>query len=346
MLKTDFKTYLRKTSEEIEQELRNFSQDWKRTISSQSPELKEPHKRFTESLFGGKMLRGTLVKLGYELMQTKTNQAILKPAAAFEILHTALLIHDDIIDQSPLRRGKPAVHIMNSEPHYGISQAICLGDIGITTAIKFITESDFPEKLKITALNFFLQTITLTITGEMLDIASPHSKQRNEGQVLQIQKMKTAQYTIIGPLSLGAIFGGASNELLKAIKKFGENLGIAYQIQDDILGVFGNEKTIGKSTTSDIEENKSTLLLTYSKTHATEEQKKIIKQYYGEKGITKTQHAKIKTVFRDTGALTYAQIKIESYTKKAKQTISLLTKRQREEILLTQLADLLAKRNI
>jgi len=342
--KTDFKIYSHNTAREIEGELHNFSKEWHTAIANDFSKLIAWNKRFTQSFFGGKMIRGTLVKLSYELTEKQTAKAIIKPAAAFEILHTSLMIHDDIIDQSPLRRGKRALHISNDNNHYGISQALCLGDIGITQSIKLLSESDFPIERRNLALNFFLQMVTDTMLGEMLDIESAQAYQRTEKHILDIYKTKTANYTIVGPLSLGAILGGASDELLKTIKLFGEYLGIAFQIQDDILGIFGDENTIGKSITSDIEENKSTLLLTYSLKQATKEQQAILKAYYGKSGITKEQHEQIKQVFHDSGALDYCKNMIIKLTSQAKELIPQLSQNDSKQELLTQFIDLLVKR--
>src|SRR6266567_8459326 len=99
----EFKTYAQTTAREIEKELQRLSKTWNRSYVNDLAEIQSLHKQFTDSWFGGKMLRGTLVKLGYELVSDKQTRAIFKSACAFEILHTALIIHDDIIDQSNTR---------------------------------------------------------------------------------------------------------------------------------------------------------------------------------------------------------------------------------------------------
>src|SRR5260221_9685988 len=170
-VKTGFKAYLQKSSKEIEKALNKFSKEWSRYISKDFSDLENLNSKFIDSFYGGKMLRGTLVKLGYELFKREKNSAIIKPAIAFEIFHTSLLIHDDIIDQSSLRRGKPAMHLHKNK-QYGISQAMCLGDLGITLSIKLLSESNFSNETKNNALNYFLEIITDTILGEMLDIKS------------------------------------------------------------------------------------------------------------------------------------------------------------------------------
>ena len=339
---TDFSTYLKESAQEIEKELIFITEQWNNEIGERLPALKELNENFTDGFMGGKMLRGTLVKLGYELVKKKSNPAILQPAAAFEILHTAFLIHDDIIDQSLTRRGKPTMHIHNGQGHYGIAQAICQGDLGFSLATKLLSESNFPKNHKARALATFLQIKTDTILGEMLDIEP--SQNRDEKLVNTIHLLKTAHYTIVGPMTVGAILGGADDVFLKKLTQFGKPLGIAFQIQDDLLGIYGDEDHIGKSVTSDIEENKTTLLLTYSLENGTNEQKEILKNYYGKKNITKEQLEMIKNVFEETGARKYSQQKAQEHSEKAKELIPQLSNEKEKQQLLTQLADILIAR--
>jgi len=340
---THFEKYLKLTSAEIEKELNNYSRKWSDYIETDFQDLKEPTAKFTQSIFGGKMLRGTLVKLGYELFEKKRTHAILKPAIAFEIFHTSILVHDDIIDKSPVRRGKPAVYVSKNK-HYGISQAICLGDLGITLSIKLLSESHFQIQDKNRALTYFLDAISTTILGEMLDIESSRKYKRSEEQIIKIHQNKTANYTITTPLIIGAVLAGGDDELLQKIRLFGGNLGIAFQIQDDILGIFGDERTVGKSITSDIEENKSTMLITRALSHANKKQKNILKRYYGKKKITSKEYEIIKQVFQETGSLVHSQNKINDLILEAKATIPSLTENNRCQLLLTGLTDLLMMR--
>jgi geranylgeranyl diphosphate synthase type I len=340
---TDFKIYLHTSSKEIEIELRERAKIWRKKNKYDYTELNKLLARFTDNWSGGKMLRGVLVKLGYELLNGEQTEAILQPAAAFEILHTSLLVHDDIIDHSPTRRGKTAMHI-HKNIHYGISQAICLGDLGISLAGKLLAESNFPPERKNRALRYFYEMVNTTILGEMMDVASAQETKRSEEQILQIHKNKTANYTLIGPLTLGAILAGATEEYVKNIKQFAQPLGIAYQIQDDILGIFGDEKTLGKSITSDIEENKNTLLIAYAIKHANKQQKSVLANYWGKKNVTTEHYKKIKQVIIDTGSLAYSQNKIQSLTAQAKKIVPQLSKDKQKRKILTELADVLIAR--
>jgi geranylgeranyl pyrophosphate synthase len=239
---------------------------------------------FSDATRGGKGIRGRLVKLGYRIAGGNEDGEIEKIASAFEMLHASLLIHDDVIDKGLTRRGKPTVYKALGENHYAVSQAICLGDMGFFTATKMIAESGFGSELKARVLSLFSDIMIDTIRGEMLDVKlSLPGQEKLEEDVLTIHKLKTAYYTVVGPLTIGAMLGGADESQLRLLRRFGENIGMAFQIQDDILGVFGDEREIGKSTTSDIEENKNTLLITYALEKATTAQRKILTRYYGKR---------------------------------------------------------------
>lgn len=342
----DFLKYLKSSAQEINQELDNFFQKWSEEVESVSPKLIELNKMFIQASQGGKRLRGALVKLGYELVSPSSTGEILKPAAAFEIFQTAILDHDDIVDLSPLRRGKPTIYKALGGDHYAISQALTLGDIGFFLATRLIAQSEFPENHKNRALAFFAQAMLETALGQMLDIELPyHKESREEVDALTIFRLKTARYTVVGPLHLGAILGGAEQKLLDDIEAFGEALGIAFQIQDDILGVFGDEKTLGKSVTSDIEEGKNTLLIIHALENASSQQKKILDKYYGKGKIGNTELEQIKKVFIDTGALEYSKKRAEELVSQSQEVIKSMEISPEHKNLLSQMAEFLVQRN-
>ena len=342
----DFKTYLQATALDINQEMEIFFQTWNKEVENISPKLIPLNQAFVEACEGGKRLRGALVKLGYELTGAPVNSEILKASVAIELFQTAILAHDDIIDKSPLRRGKPTLYKALGDNHYGMSQAICLGDIGFFLGVRLITQSDFGKEEKNLAIQSFSDMVLETALGEILDIELPHlDEEKLEQDVVTIFRLKTAKYTIVAPLQLGAVLGGGGQKLLEDISKFGENLGIAFQIQDDLLGVFGDEETIGKSVTSDIEEGKLTLLSVYGIQQADSAQKAILDSYYGKGEINQEQLEQIRDVFIKTGALDYAQKEAEKYVSVAKKIIPEIAKTKEHINLLTEMADFLVKRS-
>lgn len=197
-------------------------------------------------------------------MDGQNEKDILTPVVAFEIIQTGLLIHDDIIDKSLIRRNKPAVHIALGGNHHAISNAICLGDFAFLISNLLIAKSNFNEKYKNKALEIFNNAIFNTVVGQLQDIDFQENEPQTEEEILRMNMNKTAYYTIIGPLQVGASLAGAQTQEISALEEFGKLAGIMFQIQDDILGIFGDEKTIGKSITSDIKEGKSTILSIYT----------------------------------------------------------------------------------
>lgn len=342
---TGFQNYLAWAAREINKVMQGSLGKWAGQAERIHASLGPLATLFAERNFGGKTLRGCLVCLGYELANGAPSREIYKPAAAIEIFQTAVLAHDDIIDKSPTRRGKPTIYRELGGDHYAISQTICLGDMGFFLGVKLISESSFPSEYKNKASFMFSQMVINTCLGEMLDIELPRlEKGKTESAVLQIHRLKTSFYTIIYPLSIGAILAGANKSLLKHFEVFGENLGIAFQIQDDILGVFGDEAKLGKSVTSDIEEGKNTLLITYALKHTNLEQKKVLAKYYGTGAITKKEHEEVMKVFVDTGSLAYSKRKAEQYAAQAKKVIPKMTKDIAKRKLLSELADFLVSR--
>lgn len=341
----DFQSYLVSSAREVNRALEKYLDKWIKEVDGTHKSLTPLAKLFAERNFGGKTLRGCLVRLGYELAGGKPTGEIYKPAVAIEIFQTSVLAHDDVIDKSPTRRGKPTIYNELGGDHYAISQTICLGDIGFFLAARLISESRFEEKDKNMAITLFSQMVINTGYGQMLDIELPRlTKNKTDEAVLQIHRLKTSYYTIIYPLSIGAVLAGAKTPLLRQFETFGENLGIAFQIQDDILGVFGDERKLGKSVTSDIEEGKNTLLITYAQRNANKTQKQILAEHYGAGHINAREHELVKKVFRETGSLDFSRKKAREYVARAKRVVPRITKDIAKRELLGQLAELLVSR--
>lgn len=339
----DFAEFSKKTIEKIDKEIEDILTDWRIKSGKISKSLLPLVDEFIRGSKGGKRIRGMLVVLGYELGKQSTvyslqstaedgkrkTENILKIAAAYEIFHTAILAHDDVIDQSKLRRGQASLYQALGGNHCGISQAISLGDCGFFLASRVISEAQFPEQKKVKALQFFFKVMLDTGLGEMLDVG--------RGDALTIMKLKTARYTIAGPLQLGAILAGAKEQLLRLLGDFGEGLGIAFQIQDDILGVFGSFKRTGKSVTSDIEEGKNTLLFQYAFKNADAKQRNVLEKLYGRGKIEDQGVESLKQVFKKTRALDCAKEEAEKYRIQAMKMLPEITKDDEMSKLLEQI---------
>lgn len=265
---------------------------------------------------GGKCLRGHLVSLGY-FAAAREALPDIRPAAAFEVFQGGILAHDDIIDESPLRRGKPALHMALGGGHTGISRAICLGDLCISLAEALIVRSDFPAEEKLHALQCFSDIVSRTAAGEVSDIDLAGTA-AGEDDIFRMYALKTAHYTLAGPLEVGAALGGADGTLIEALRTFGMAQGIAFQINDDIAGIFSEEDATGKSL-SDAEEGKSTLLTAYFAKNAPEHRREEFFSLYGKRGLTRTELERIRTLLSETGAKEYAKERARELTAHAKE---------------------------
>lgn len=342
----DFQNQAKELAPKIDEVIQKTLQQWFEDAKTKTSDLDQVLALLTEASIGGKRLRGMLIILGYKLAGKEYTPDILDAAAAIEIFQTAILAHDDIIDQSPLRRGKPTIYKALGMDHYAISQTICLGDMGLFLGAKLIADSNFEPEYKNKALSLFCQMVINTGLGEMLDVELPRlESSKTEQAVLTIHQLKTAYYTIIYPLTIGAILGGAKEDLLKKFEQYGNDLGIAFQIQDDILGVFGDEKVLGKSVTSDIEEGKNTLLITEALKNATPQQKEILDTYYGKGEVSQEGLNEIRKVFEQSGSLEYSREKALEYVNRAKSMIPEITQNTELQKLLADFSDYLINRN-
>lgn len=305
-------------------------------------------------IVGGKRLRGGLVKLAYEIYGGK-GELILPISAAVEITHGAILIHDDIIDEDELRHGQATVHTLYKKFHsenykkgqgarYGESMAMMVGDIGIYEAISLLSTSQFSAELRLKAIEQLCEGMIVTAIGEGLDVDVSYHGEIKESDVEKINTLKTSYYTFARPLLLGAICAGEPNQL-PVLEKYALPIGLAYQHQDDILGIFGDSAKTGKSTNSDIKQGKNTLLYTHSIEVGTQEQRTRLGELWGKRGLTSSEAEEVKQIFVNSGALDYAKGVARKYTDKAKEAVPEITKDpELQEIMLT-LADFVVERD-
>lgn len=289
----------------------------------------------------GKYLRALLIALGYFIATKKDDNSYLPLAAAYETFQTAILVHDDVIDNAELRRGKKTIHKKYHEKFdkYDLKDSafeekknntsnsigICVGDIGFYIANNMIVESYMNNPNLGKVLKCYNDIVINTGKGELIDVVLPFNEQYNsknkclEKDILEIYNLKTSWYTIVGPCSLGMILGGNSERVIESITKALSPLGIAFQIKDDLLGIYGNAKNIGKSNTSDITEYKQTLLYSYTVNNT--EYKDELKKYYG-KELNDKEFAKVRDIFEKSGAKKYAIDKMNELFDESKKLVS------------------------
>jgi geranylgeranyl diphosphate synthase type I len=229
---------------------------------------------------------------GYKCFENEKEEEILESSISIELIEGFLLQHDDIIDQDEKRRGGKSSWKFFQDDHikkgytgnsklYGDSCAIIAGDLGCAFANQIIARSGFSAERKVKALDKLNQIVIDVGYGEQLDVLVELRPGATEEDTLRIHHFKTAKYTVEGPVHLGAILGGAQENDLKILSEYGIPLGQAFQIQDDILGMYGDEVKLGKPADSDLKEGKQTLLIIEAMKQANESQRKILKEALG-----------------------------------------------------------------
>jgi len=311
----------------IDRELAKFIQeiDADYSLSKISPLLFNSIKDFL--LRDGKRIRPILFCVGYLGFTKKPALNLYKGALSWELLHDFLLVHDDIIDKSNIRRGEPSMHQMLNKYLKGYKNlkfngqdlAIVIGDIMYAFAINALLSIKQKGSRKEKALKRFIEATIYTGSGEFIELlyGLENLEKIKKEQIYRIYDYKTAQYSFASPLATGAIFAGANKGQIDKLLKYGICLGRAFQIKDDILGLFSEEREIGKSMLSDLQEAKKTILIWYAYNNSTEENKSTIRMIFTKEKVNKTDLIKIRKLVSISGALDYAKREITLLLTKA-----------------------------
>lgn len=240
------------------------------TVASSLPWAREVAQTLADTTKRGKTVRGSLVLAGVELFGDTVTEETISVAACIEYLHSALLIHDDVIDHDDLRRGMPSVHKayqslgeqrQHTDPaEFGKGMAICIGDIAIFGAFSFLSQLSFPPALSQSLMQCITQEFLLVGFGELHDIALGYQRNMpSQEEVLAMYRHKTARYTFSLPLMVGCILTDQPAAVRETTAQLGERLGLIFQLTDDQLTLTGDSAIVGKSIGNDISENKKTL---------------------------------------------------------------------------------------
>lgn len=305
----------------------NFFSSKIKASAKYSPLIARFYKDLGDYSYGGKRIRGFLAWLGYRLGGGRDIRRIKEISLALELLHSFLLIHDDIIDDSDIRRGKATIHKRYAkyfDSHYGVSQAIIIGDIACFEAIKLIGKSSFESGIKHACLEKVTDVLLETAYGEAFDIEYAH-KNPSLSAVWRMTSLKTAQYTFVGPLTIGVLLAGAKKNQLESLGKFGMSCGTVYQLQDDYLGVFGDEKILGKSTLSDMREGKNTILIYKTRELASKKDLEILNKLWGRKDARISDLKRVREIVKKCGVLDWCKKEKQRFCVKAKREIKNIT---------------------
>lgn len=282
-------------------------------------------------LQGGKRLRPALVYSTYRACGGPSDAQVLPLALATELLHTYLLIHDDIMDHAEVRRGQPAAHVRFRLAHqargfhgdaqdFGRSVAILLGDLAHSWAVELFTgvalESE-PGGLETAQARELMRCFATmseeVIGGQYLELLVAQRREVGDGEagrtpaereneLLRVLRLKSGRYTAERPIQLGALLAGAPAVVLAGLSRYGTAVGEAFQLQDDLLGMFGDAGTVGKPVGEDLREGKFTFVIHHALAAATPEQRQILRTALGNPDLTAAEVARAQRILEETGA--------------------------------------------
>jgi len=303
-------------------------------LDTEPRELYEPIS-YTLGL-GGKRIRPLLLLMACDMFGGDLNDAI-NPAIGFEVFHNFTLLHDDIMDQSPIRRGKETVY-----KKWNTNIAILSGDAMFALAYKYLIRTN--EKVLPSLLKVFNQTALEVCEGQQFDMNYETTKKISIDDYMKMIRLKTA-VLIAGSLKAGAIIGGADSTDADHLFNFGENIGLAFQLKDDLLDVFGDEAVFGKRTGSDIVCNKKTFLYLKAFELAKGETLKQLKELFSSAETDKeTKIKKVKNIYSELGVEHFAEEAMDKYHRQALTHLQAIKIGAEQKQVLTEFAAQLMKR--
>ena len=263
----------------------------------------------------GGRIRPLLCCLGYAAVRGEggaSDPRIVKAAASVELLHTFAIIHDDVMDGSPMRRGEPSIHRRLADERkaaggrdaelHGISLAILAGDLALVASDLLFSRSGFSQDVLVNAYEPLSAMRLDAIAGQYLDLTHSGSASGDRGLALRIAGLKTGSYSVEGPVVIGATLAGGSPRQIDSLRQYGRALGTAFQMADDLKGLFGDPAVTGKDIENDIRRGKPTSLISRALAAAESECAQVIRSVWGNPQATTDDLALLRAAVRDSGA--------------------------------------------
>lgn len=287
-------------------------------------------------LGGGKRLRPAFAYWGWRAVATRDpDPAVLLLFSALELLHASALVHDDVIDESSTRRGKPTAHKhfaalhrernwRGSPDQFGISAAILAGDLAQAWADDIVYRAELAPDAQRRVQRVWADIRTEVLGGQYLDIVAEASGAESIASAMSVATFKTACYTVTRPLQLGAAAAADRPDVQEIFGQFGNDLGVAFQLRDDVLGVFGNPAVTGKPSGDDLRSGKRTVLLAEAMDLAAKSDPlaaNVLRTSIGNR-LTDMQVRRLRDIIESVGALTAAEDRIAALTQRALATLS------------------------
>jgi geranylgeranyl diphosphate synthase type I len=262
----------------------------------------------------GKRLRPAFAYWGYRAVGGSDSNALIRAATGLEFVQASALIHDDVIDNSDSRRGLPSIHRQfetlhkesmwnGSAEQFGIGAAVLLGDLSLSWADELIYQSGLSTAELSRGKAIYDIMRTELMIGQYLDTLEQARQTADIDTIRQVMIHKSAKYTIERPLHFGAAMAGGSEEQLTALTHYGIPLGVAFQLRDDVLGVFGNPEETGKPAGDDLREGKRTMLIARTLHACSETAAQHLQQSLGNPNLTDNDIAELRDIIVSSGAL-------------------------------------------
>ncbi|UXY27093.1 polyprenyl synthetase family protein [Streptomyces sp. HUAS TT20] len=267
-------------------------------------------KLLEEFMVGGKRIRPMLTVMGWKAAGGETDlTAVVRVAASLEMFHAFALIHDDIMDDSDTRRGRPTIHRMlagkrgdDRTERFGIGAAVLLGDLAFAWSDQLLHTADLTSAQSAAVLPLVTDMRTEVMLGQYLDLRATGELTDDVDATLTVNRYKTAKYTIERPLHIGAALAGAGTDALAACSAFALPLGEAFQLRDDLLGVYGDVRDTGKSRLDDLRAGKNTTLVALALRAGDTAQRARLRALIGDPGLDEAGAEEVRALFASTGA--------------------------------------------
>ena len=343
--------------EEINHALAQFIKDEERDLARIGSEL-DPVSQHLERflLDSGKRLRPIFAYVGFLGAAKNPTPQMITAFASLELVHVCALIHDDVMDGSDTRRGAPAIHksfenlhksknLTGSAKQFGISAAILLGDLALIWSDQMLHNAGLSDQQLINGLKIYDEMRVELMAGQYLDVYEQALATQSVERALKIARFKSGKYTIERPLHFGAAIAGSHPSLEKLYSDYGIPLGEAFQLRDDLLGVFGDPSETGKPAGDDLREGKRTVLMAIAMEKANASAKKLFTDLLGNPELTPEQIKDLQDEIVKSGAVDQVEEMIAQFTKESLLALTHSGLSPIGKNLLTAMASIATKRN-